>query len=281
MSGQTLELGVDYRIQPNEYRVELLKTGAYARHYSKVVDGSGNTLTSLTDVNITYDFEEQGATSTTYYETQVKVVVPTEIEILPFNAAEIADGNFHHINGENVSTYTSYVLKQGWNTIQTTHPYPSAGEYDVNALTEETSSAGIILLEDIDAMRPYTDSMRQVSPFTLATLEPEEATKCFSYDDGKLLVSFLPDFIQPDILNDPLSLDTKGQTLICKKPVLEVDYTNMGYTPLPEAFQLEFAYSDSSRDKFIFIKIEIETHNVSALARINKLGLNKYKEINI
>jgi hypothetical protein len=279
VAGGELEQGEDYRVQPNEYRIELLKTGGYARHFTVSKDNEGNITTSADDVNISYDFVEQGSTSTEYYETNVFVTVPTEVVILPFTASEIASGNFHIVNDENVSIFTSHTLQQGWNSIRTTHPYPSVSEFDANRLTGETSTAGVVIPDDVDIMRPYLDSMRHISPFLLATLEPEEGVSCFSYTDGKVLVNFLPDYVEPDFLSDPLTVGTKGSDLLCKKPILDADYSNTGYTAQPEIFELEFTYYNKTREKFIFIRIEMDVRGTGAIARVNKLGLNKYLEV--
>lgn len=277
-AGQDLVQGVDYRIHPNMYKIELLKTGEYAAHIDiRITDDE--IQGSSAPINISYDFLEKGAQSTIFYETNVYVAVPTDIVVLAFSAAEIAEGNFHIINEDDISTFTSYTLKQGWNIVRTTQPYPSANEYDTNELTSESSNAGIVIPENIENMRPFLDSMRQVSPFLLSTLEPDEGAKCFSFVDNKMYINFLPDFVEQDILVDPITSGTKGQVLLCKKPILDPDYTNTGYTSSPEKFEFEFAYTNEEKEKFIFIRIEINSQSGTSTARVSRLGLNKYQEI--
>jgi len=276
VGSELLHHGTDYLIHYGERTIELLKTGRY--YQLTGVQESGALI--LPSITIAFRFQEVSGTSTEYYETQVYVSSPTKILLFPFNAGEIAAGNFHRINGDTVSTLHSYMLQTGWSTIQSTHPYPSYNEYDINPLTKQESQAGIVLPDSIEIIRPFRDSMRQVSSFILMSMEKNEASKCFAYENGKLLLSFRPNFIDPSILSDPMLSHTKGEQLICKYPSIDPLYgANEGYTTQPESFQCEFACADDEKQSFIYFKARIEVYDNESSAVIREVGLNKFREM--
>ena len=186
-------------------------------------------------------------------------------------------GNFHTINGEYYSASPSYTLTTGWNKIDTTQPFPSLNEYDVNKITGAVSSAGILIPEDM-IMRPYLDSMRQVSPYKLATMDASEGSKCFAYVDGKILVNFLPTFLDEELLANDTTSDMIGSKFLNKRASFDTEYNNIGWVPVPERFGLEFSYTESG-DKSVFIKATIDCPDSSSFGKITYLGLNEYKEI--
>lgn len=276
--GVELVRGVDYRVKADTYVIELLKSGGYQHNVSFTTVGD-DTVGMSTPITLSFDFTERRSRDVTYYETYINVVVPTDVVIIPFNAAERTAGNFHSINDTDVSSERSYTLKQGWNHVQTTQPYPSVNEYDVNSLTGERSNAGIVIPETINAMRPYLDSMRRVSPFRLITMNPEESAKCFALENSTIYINFLPDSVDQTMVTDYTHTGTTGNVLYCKKPTWDVDYSNAAWVAHPEEFDLEFTYTDEEHERFVFVKVVIESTEDNSFARVNRIGLNKYRTI--
>lgn len=277
-----LEHGRDFILYPTERKLELLKSGRYQEHFLKlsrikgwinptvIYEGQSRPLT------VTYSFEEIGSENTAFYETQVYVKEKTELTILPFTEQEIDAGNFHRIDGDDVSRFYGFIIEPGWHSIASTQPYPSWNAYDVNPITGERSSAGIVLPSNIEIMRPFKDSMRRVSAYRLANLKPSEASKCFAFQDGKILVSFRPDFIDPVLVYDDSMGAIKALSLYGKKAEIDTDFSNLGYTPAPEKFQLEFAYKGTG-GRTIVVRSVLTLDSPDATVRIRKMGLNLYK----
>jgi len=276
-AGLPLSYEVDYYIDEDELEIELLKSGVYQGQYGADYSDIDNPVNLSEHINMKYTFTAVIEAETSYYETYVYVNSPTEITILPFTASEIAAGNFHSINGEYISASQSYVLKKGWNQIETTQPFPSLNEYDTNEITSAESSAGIVIPEDLE-MRAYMDSMRQVPPHRLATMDIEEGSKCFAYSDGRILVNFVPSFLDEDFLATETTSDMKGEKFLNKKASYGTSYENLGWVSLPEKFGLEFGYTESG-DNQVFIRATIECDEPGDFGKILMLGLNKYKEI--
>jgi hypothetical protein len=265
--------GIDYLLH-NNHEIELLKSGRYVKYYN--VDNSESpAINECLPVAISYTYTSESTEPIVYFETNVYCSVATDITVIPFTTSESAAGNAHIINGSSTGTLRTVTLNQGWNTIKSTHPHPSRNAYDLNSITGVPSSAGVIL-PDNAIIRPYRDSMRQVSPFTLMNMDPVEAKKCFSFVNGKILISFVPEFIDPNFINEETMSGEKGRTFICKSPVLASDYSNSTWTALPETFTVEFSYSDTF-DKSIFIRAEAEIKDSTSSIKLLRLGINQYK----
>lgn len=278
IDGEEYTCGYDYIIHNSTLEIELLKSGAYSSEYN--VDESEDTpVNECTPVSISYTYTAVGSKSIKCFETNIFCNTETEVTVIPFSQSETASGNFHIINGSNTGTLTSITLIPGWNSIKTTHPHPSrsGSVYDLNSITMEPSDAGIILPENC-IIRPYKNSMRQVSPAALMSMNPEDALKCFAYAEGKILVSFQPTFIDPNFVDDPMFAGTTGDTFINKKPnISSIDFSNAGYTSYPETFDLEFSYI-STDSKSLFIRIDAEAKDEVTSVKITRLGINEYKE---
>ena len=269
---------VDYIVYRNDLEIELFKHGKYRSHYNVDYTDSLAPQNNCEPIVMKYKFRGDTGKTMSYYETFVYADVPMNIIVLPFTTSEIAAGNFHAINGERADTLSSVTLKQGWNKIESTQPFPSRNEYDVNTATGLQSRAGIVIPDDVSQMTPFEDSMRQVAPFTLATMDLTEGSKCFSFADGRLLINYQPTFLEKTFLDDPLSAGVVGTKFLNKRAIYTITYENAGWTPSPESFTFEFGYT-SSGAKRAYVRIDIECQDTKSVGRVLRLGLNKYKEV--
>jgi hypothetical protein len=128
------------------------------------------------------------------FRTYVYYEEDTTIEILPFTQEEITAGNYHTIDGINVSTATSYDLKGGWHEIITTQPYKTdpTNSKDINILSNATSNAGI-KLGNYTERRAFNKSLRKVSTNALSNIVPPADHRSFAYADGKIYINFIPE----------------------------------------------------------------------------------------
>ena len=276
--------GEDYIIDYDNYGIIMLKTGKYNNKHNQSSSSTYYGTSSINEselIKIAYGYTETSSISSEYYETYIYVDFDTEVIVQPFSVPEISAGNFHKINGDNISSIGFYILTTGWNLIQTTQPYKSLYENDndVNILTNKPSDAGIIIPDTVSIMRPFKDSMRQVSPFVLSTMEEKEAKKCFAFSNGKLLISFKPNFVDPYFLIDNEKVNETGEDLICKKPVLDsVTFINTAYISFPEQFNFTITYTDISKERVLTLRAEIEAEDILSSASISRIGINKFRE---
>jgi len=277
--------GSDYQIYSSSFMVELLKTGRYYRAFQKEqstswISGDSRFTNKSPGITIKYRFTEESSDPAKYYETNVLVENPVDIVLVPFTESERSAGNFHRIDGMDVSSFNSYPLSTGWHTLQSTQPYPAANEYDVNDKTGVSSPAGIIIPASINTMRVYRDPMRRVSPFVLASLPADEASKCFAFAGGKILLNAQPDFVDDEIVYDSNMSYAKGKNLICKRPIIESDLSNSGYLPQPERFLLEFKYGTATgASRSIWLRVDLSVDDTVSVARVRQIGLNKFREV--
>lgn len=275
---EDLIYGTDFTIYKNDMEIELFRSGKYLAYYDVDYSTPADPVNNCTAISMSYRFTGDTGSTMAYHETYVYAEVPTDIVIIPFTTGELAKGNFHIINDDHVGSRSSYTFKQGWNKIETTQPFPSRNEYDPNHITGLVSKACIVIPEDIGKMRAYKDSMRQVAPFTLASMDLEEGSKCFSFVDGQLLVNFIPTFIEKTFLDDTITSDISGEMFLNKKASFGAAYDNVGWIPNPETFSLEFSYT-SGDEKRVYVRIDIECDDSTSIGRVLKLGLNKYREV--
>lgn len=256
----------DYSYYAGDRRLALLRTGLYLRHFQVTDDDTG-----LDPLVVSYDYTEESITERVYWTTCVYVTGQTEITVLPFSSSEIEAGNFHRINGEDVSGARSVQLAPGWSTIETTQPYPT-GAGEVNLITQQSSAAGMVLFGVVEQMRAYRDSMRQVSPFMLATLKDGEGAKCFAAIDGVIYVNFLPDAIDPGFYLDNPS--TTGSFVYGRRPVWGTGHTVSGFTMQPEELELVCYHSaDQSTNAHLRASLRCTT----GVARIRRIGINQVR----
>ena len=272
----------DFNLRTEDMSIELLKTGKYASYFTPNVVTTmweGNKIVNNTEpLVISFKYKESSDNERVFWRTFIYVDMPTDIIIIPFSSSEIAVGNFHSINDENVSTSSSYTLSEGWNKIESTQPHPCRSDLDPNPFTGKFSGAGIILHDGIGNQYPFIETMRQVSPFVLATMDPQEGSKCFAIENGQILVNFHPDSIEPVLMDDESTSYMTGKTMMCKRPVLESDYSNSMFEAYQEKFEFGFRYNSSAERK-ISIRAELSSDDSNSVVKIYKLGINKYKEV--
>ena len=277
VAGDTLTYGTDFTINSDLWKLVLLKTGKYTQYTD--VDLTDPTLPINASPDVVVSFSYTMTPQEQVYRYSTYVVCSSEIDIVikPFSPDEIAQGNYHMINGTDVSQLTNYTLPIGENCIETTQPYSSCNAYDLNTITQATSSAAIIIPDNIDSMYAYKDTMRQISPFILGTLNEIEGYKCFAFDNNRLLLNFQPDFVDPIAFEDETQSAQEGSLFTCKRPTYDSSYINRAYSPQPEIFELVFSYiSDAQR--YISLRLEVECDSPDSYVSISKIGFNELRE---
>jgi len=280
-AGNTLVYGSDYRIinSANLFDIEILSSGLYNSLLETETRDDNSIVNHSPDIIIRYKFKRYGVAKNKYYETNILCHTYTDIQILPFTNKEIMSGNFHIINGVNVSSENKYILNPGWNNIKTTQPYPTLFQdsSDVNHYTNEPSAAGLILPSGNVEIRPYIDSMRQVSSFILATMN-SESRECFAFENNKIYINFIPEFLDAELLNLPHYVNKTGQYYLCKRALYSSDLKNIGYDTVPESYKIEFNYKLNNEIKKIYIKFIMNNDPKGGTIRLHRLGINAYNE---
>jgi len=280
VNGIVYRKNIDYIISSSDtrYHIELLKTGEYANVLDIAQDSSGTLQNDSPDVNIKYKFMLYKMNIHKMYITNIYSEKYSEIEIVPFKHSEISAGNYHIINEVDVSKKLKHEIVPGWNVIKTSQPYPSSNNIlkDVNQYTKQKSQAGIIINDSFTIVRPYINSMRQVSPFVLATSNKSEK-ECFAYENGKIFLNYMPEFINQNLITDPVYGNITGERFLGKVAVYDIDKTNLRYDVMPEKFNIEFKYIRENEERNIYVKIEMSASSGTDSASVFQLGLNKYK----
>ena len=190
---------------------------------------------------VSFKFKKKSKEEFEIYRTYVYYDRDTTLTIYPFTQEEYSAGNFHMIDGVNVSTNTSYDIKGGWHEIMTTQPYKTDPDNikDVNSLTNKQSTAGINLGSYIER-RAYSDPMRLVSTHTLANVVGPNNNESFAYKNGKIYTNFIPTYLPDYATTDATHL--KGNKVLAK----EAEYYATGkeefkqYIHKPEKILLEY-----------------------------------------
>ena len=266
----------DYLIDYAQFVIHLIEHGSYYKLCDRDTDG---TLVEIPTIDITYTLKEAvGSQSDYIWTTWIYTANITTVTIRPFTTVEVSAGNFHKIDGFDVSTQTSVTLQPGWHYVETTQPYPTvySNSADVNVLTKQPSQAGIIFPDSVE-MRAYRDSMRLVSEFTLSSLPAQEAKKCFTYKDGKILLAYRPECVSYDMINSPGLVPVTGQSLLCRKVVYDSSLVPLYYEPVPERFIVECDYLPTSGDNVthIIVRAELSAPQFGDAALITRLGINR------
>lgn len=239
--------GTDYNIidEPNRKRIVFIKSGNYR----------GEKL--LADFLV----EEEELTNSKVYTALVQTDKNITIDIGPFNKSEIEKGNFHKINGEDVSVLTSFSLSSGKYLLQTTQPYVG-----INQRTGLDSAAFISVPKTEVEFRGYEESLRKVPVYELV-LNSGTDDRQFAFLDGKIFLNRVPDY--PAIV----SVDAEGKFM----KTIALDDNNDPFA-IPEAFRIEFDYEDGSDVKSITLKIDLANSDRSSNAtpEVRRLGLNQY-----
>ena len=276
-SGVELTYSTDYVVDFFNYTVIFNVDGAYFRECE--IDTTG-TITGFPKLMISYVMEELASSAGNYvWTTWIYSPGEGEITVLPFSTTEVAAGNFHRIDGIDVSSRTSWPISTGWHFVETTQPYPSVlgNSADVNYLTKVPSQAGLVFPPEVK-QRAFRDSMRLVSEFSLATVSSADTTKCFTYKNGKLYVGYRPESVSYDMLNSVGIKPATGATLLCRKPVYAGDtYAALYYEPVPELFEIECEYEpiDEQAINAIIVRVELSTPEHGDSVIVERLGINR------
>jgi len=207
------------------------------------------------------------------YRTWVNVRSRTELTIVPFTSIEYTQGNYHRIDGNDVSLSTSYVLETGIHEIETTQPEPTSlinpSDADRNQFTNERSDAGIVL-ENIEhyAFRPL---MRRVSLGDLEYNVEKESHTNYAFTGGRVLMNKIPFFITQVFLDDPASTSLIGDYIRGKKITTPSPSTKR-FVAKPEKFEFSFSYQTQTANRYIRIRANI--YRGSAVnPRITRIGI--------
>ena len=189
-------------------------------------------------VDVSFNYVSRRTSNGKYYRTFIENKEETTIYVIPFNSKEIQFGNFHFIDGDNVSSLKKVVISPGKHVIETTQPYPtnpSDGD-DNNLYTLEYSEAGIILPTNV-IQYALELPQRRVSLFNLSNTVNINDHRSFAVEDNKIWLNKIPDHLQQHVLNNSSTSSIRGKELLGKK----VTYVNgkfYTYVSIPEAFTL-------------------------------------------
>jgi hypothetical protein len=199
------------------------------------------------------------------FKTYVYYSQDTEIDIFPFTQEELSAGNFHTIDGVDISSKTSHFMTGGLHEVVTTQPMKTdpSNPKDINVLTNKRSNAGIAL-GDYDERRAFEKSMRKVSNYTLSNVINPGDHRSFAYDNGKIYINFTPEQLSDTTLI--VASHITGEEIAAKDVVyLEDGYNSFySYTNKKETFLIE--YKTAPKDP----NDELKTMYVRGELQINK-----------
>lgn len=182
----------------------------------------------------------------------------------PFSKAEIERGNIHRINGQDVSTLTSFPITAGTYLIESTQVDPG-----VNQFTQRESTAFIrIPFEELE-MRGFEDSLRAVPAYDLV-INSANDDRQFALADGKIYLNRTPDYtIQRSSSSVGKYLKTTRVT------------ENGEVIGVPEQFRLEFDFIDPAQGETrISVRVEMTNSNgiLPASPELKRLGINEFNK---
>ena len=257
--GTELTYNVDYLYAEVERRIMFLRTSAI--------------LNENSTFKMDYTVTTQSDTPEIYYSTWIDMEKTDNLFIYPFTAQEVSKGNFHRVDGVDVSLTTSVELSKGMHLIESTQPEQSDSNTvaDINYYSGSKSSAGVEMTNHY--YRAYRDSMEQITISDMEYNTGYENNNVFSFVDGKILINYQPSYLHQAML------DIDG-TLI--GPYLRNKYIqdNSGileYVSRPEEFEIYFNYESDTNGKYIQIRIVME-RNGKIAPRISKLALGPIVE---
>lgn len=263
-NGEQMNRGVDY----------ILHTG------HKELALSASLIGNLDKISIAYEYAEERTKPYNIYTTYIDVDKEAKIKIIPFTNEELSFGNYHKIDNIDVSSEDEYLLSIGSHKIESTQPYPSDpdNDNDVNTLTNKSSLAGIILdwYVDTTKMRALEMSQRLVGARTLANNIKPNDRRSFAYDEGKILLNRIPDYIRQETLNSNLTNHKTGTDLLLKK----VEYTESmrfyRYVTVPETFRVIFNTNTENQPNTLYLKVVIDSSQAEEKGhlRIDEIIIN-------
>jgi len=215
-------------------------------------------------VRLSFDIIKQSKDKFRVYKTYVYYSQDTDITIFPFTEEEISAGNFHSIDGEDVSSLNTYTMTGGLHNIVTTQPFkldPNNPDNDVNVLTNKTSNAGIDL-GNYEEKRAFKKPLRKVDINTLSNVIAPGNHETFAYKDGKVFLNFKPEELPYQVLDFPLTTHVKGKEILAKYASYYEDdkQTFNQYFAKKESFKLEYKTHPSDPDdelKEMYVKGEL------------------------
>ena len=257
--GRQLVVERDWIYSPETREIVFLRQGSFSTNGSLVIQSYLKKTTATSEI--------------ISYRTWLNVKSRTEITISPFTSIEYTKGNFHKIDGKDVSLVSSYILEPGIHEIETTQPEPTSllngSDSDVNYFTGERSDAGIVLTDmEHYAFRPL---MRRVGLADLEFNVPRESHANYAFTDGKLLMNKKPAFISQVFLDDPATTSTIGEYLRGKSITTPTPNTKR-FVTLPEKFLFSFRYQTLTANRYIRIRAVI-SRGSSVNPRITRIGI--------
>ena len=245
--GKTLVEGTDYNIveELDKKRIVFVKSGSYR----------GERL--YADFLIQLQDKVESRNYKVFMSTERNV----DVTIGPFTKAEIEAGNYHKLNGEDISTLTSLTLTAGSYIFESSQPFRG-----VNQKTKLSSGAFIDIPSSEVELRGFEASLRRVPIYELV-LNSGTDDRQFAFLDGKIYLNRIPDYASI------LSADAEGKYL--KTITFDSDFNPIS---IPETFRMEFDYDDGTKPKNITIKIVLSNDKRTGndTPELRRLGINQY-----
>lgn len=241
------------------------------------------------NISLTLDYEytiDKNANST-IYQTYVEVNQDTEIIIFPFSIDEVDSyGNFHMIDGADVSFNTNYTLTQGKHQILTTQPHKTDpnNPKDVNLLTKKPCTAGILLdTSALKSMYGFELPQRLVSEFNLANVVKGSDHRSYAakvHEDGtaSIYLNYQPEHIPTSIVQNPTKNHIRGIEVYGKYAVYDPLFNFEEYRTIPETFTITFTTQSMEEQEIdgLYYRAKLNrTEKISTKTpAINKIKLN-------
>lgn len=208
-------------------------------------------------VDVAFDYTIERKEPFRIFETYIIVPKEEVIYLKPFEEEEVKAGNFHRVNGIDISFRNEYVLSSGTHKLETTqalrnNPY---NEKDVNDLTGKTCAAGIKIPENIE-YRAFEKPLRITPIKQLGYNVKVDDHRTFAFHNNKVWLNKIPEYINPDLLNPFEMTDhITGKELLGKSLVVDSDNIFLTYLPKPEEFSIEYDTFDDIESETFFFKV--------------------------
>lgn len=254
--GNTLVAGVDYLYSPVNHLIILKRTNVPKSEALPVVAAFTRTVTDEQEIQ--------------YYQTWLTLTKRVTIPIGTFTQIEFSRGNFHRINGVDVSLENEILLNPGLHKIESTQPYPSAtginGSQDYNFYTKEYSDA-YIDLTGLD-FRAFDKPMRRVSVTDMEYNIPENSRATYVFDNNMILLNTKPSWTEPALLATAAGAGAIGDYLLGRTFDKE-SQTNISN---PESYYLIVNFKTDSGKRYVKVKVIMERTGIIS-PRVKRLGI--------
>lgn len=213
------------------------------------------------------------------FRTYVDLKKEYEITIFPFSDEETIAGNYHKIDGIDISKYKKYTLTVGKHLIETTQPHKTDpnGSLDVNDLTQKSSNAGIDLTDvDPKNRRAFEKPLRRVNIKKLSNVISPMDHKSFALEDNKIYLNFIPEELPSNLNTFP---HLSASNVIGKVPVYSTSNERdiLYYENLPETFLVSFQTKQPIEElQSFYYKIEMyrNANNSHETPIVSRLTIN-------